>query len=140
MNMSRQHQIFNEYAKPRINNEDDTLIICFDDFGETYRQYYQIVMKGNIRGEDCYVLIRENDDNDWMTYAPCEFIDENKARLASEPQDEEKLRNDGHLYTTPMIDACGYASRMEFDWISKNFFDDINFYWDDMYMDEMIEE
>ena len=43
------------------------------------------------------------------------------------------------VFNTPMLTSIGYAARMEFDKIDKEYYDNIMKYWDDINMEETME-
>ena len=118
-NISPQKQKFIDYCKDKIEDLGDVEIYN-EDYEENI-QYHKLMHTEGIREfEDLYIVA------DFDNY-------ENENLIAI--NDENKI-----VINTPMIDCNGYAGTMQFDKIDKKFYDQLMDYWDDIYMDEMIEE
>lgn len=111
--ISPQKQKFIEFCKDKIEDLGD---IEIDE-----QQYHKLMHTEGIREfEDLYIVA------DLDNY-------ENENLIAI--NNENKI-----VINTPMIDCNGYAGTMQFDKIDKKFYDQLMDFWDDIYMDEMIEE
>lgn len=118
-NISPQKQKFIDYCKDKIEDLGDVEI--YDEDYEENIQYHKLMHTEGIREfEDLYIIA------DFDNY-------ENENLIAI--NNENKI-----VINTPMIDCNGYAGTMQFDKIDKKFYDQLMDYWDDLYMDETIEE
>lgn len=118
-NISPQKQKFIDYCKDKIEDLGDVEI--YDEDYEENIQYHKLMHTEGIREfEDLYIIA------DFDNY-------ENENLIAI--NNENKI-----VINTPMIDCNGYAGTMQFDKIDKKFYDQLMDYWDDLYMDEIIEE
>lgn len=111
--ISPQKQKFIDYCKDKIEDLGD---IEIDD-----QQYHKLMHTEGIREFEDLYIIADLDD----------YESENLIAI----NNENKI-----VIDTPMIDQNGYAATMQFDKIDKRFYDILMDYWDDLYMDEMIEE
>ena len=112
-NISPQKRKFIEYCKDKIIEDMGTLEIDETD--------YNIIMHTEgIREFEDLRIIADFEDPDFDVLMAID-------------------KNNKVVINSRMIDANGYAATMEFDQIDKAYYDMILKYWDDIYMDEMIE-
>lgn len=111
--ISPQKQKFIDYCKDKIEDLGD---IEIDD-----QQYHKLMHTEGIREFEDLYIIADLDD----------YESENLIAINNENE---------IVIDTPMIDQNGYAGTMQFDKIDKRFYDILMDYWDDLYMDEVIEE
>lgn len=116
--ISPQKQKFIDYCKDKIKDLGD--IEIYDETAEENVQYHKIMHTEGIR-----------EFNDLYIVANFEEYDENLKAINS----ENKM-----VIDTPMIDCNGYAATMQFDEIDQEYYHTLLEYWNDLYMDEMIEE
>lgn len=117
--ISPQKQKFIDYCKDKIEDLGDVEI--YDEDYEENIQYHRLMHTEGIREFNDLYIIANFDD----------YENENLIAI----NNENKI-----VINTPMMDCNGYASTMQFDKIDKKFYDQLMDYWDDIYMDEMIEE
>lgn len=117
--ISPQKQKFIDYCKDKIEDLGDVEI--YDEDYEENIQYHKLMHTEGIREFNDLYIIANFDD----------YENENLIAI----NNENKI-----VINTPMMDCNGYASTMQFDKIDKKFYDQLMDYWDDIYMDEMIEE
>lgn len=117
--ISPQRQKFIDYCKDKIEDLGD--IEIYDEDYEENIQYHKLMHTEGIREFNDLYIIANFDD----------YENENLIAI----NNENKI-----VIDTPMIDCNGYAATMQFDKIDKQFYDQLMDYWDDLYMDEMIEE
>lgn len=117
--ISPQKQKFIDYCKDKIEDLGDVEI--YDEDYEENIQYHKLMHTEGIREFNDLYIIANFDD----------YENENLIAI----NNENKI-----VINTPMIDCNGYAGTMQFDKIDKKFYDQLMDYWDDIYMDEMIEE
>ena len=117
--ISPQKQKFIDYCKDKIEDLGD--IEIYDEDYEENVQYHKIMHTEGIREFNDLYIIANFDD----------YENENLIAI----NNENKI-----VINTPMIDCNGYAATMQFDKIDKQFYDQLMDYWDDIYMDEIIEE
>lgn len=117
--ISPQKKKFIEFCKDKIKDLGDVEI--YDETLEENVQYHIIMHTEGIREFNDLYIIANFDD----------YENENLIAI----NNENKI-----VINTPMMDCNGYASTMQFDKIDKKFYDQLMDYWDDIYMDEMIEE
>ena len=117
--ISPQKQKFIDYCKDKIEDLGDTEI--YDEDYEENVQYHKIMHTEGIREFNDLYIIANFDD----------YENENLIAI----NNENKI-----VINTPMIDCNGYAATMQFDKIDKQFYDQLMDFWNDIYMDEMIEE
>lgn len=116
--ISPQKQKFIDYCKDKIEDLGD--IEIYDEDYEENVQYHKIMHTEGIR-----------EFNDLYIVANFEEYDENLKAINS----ENKM-----VIDTPMIDCNGYAATMQFDKIDQEYYHTLLEYWNDLYMDEIIEE
>ena len=116
--ISPQKQKFIEFCKDKIKDLGD--IEIYDETAEENVQYHKIMHTEGIR-----------EFNDLYIVANFEEYDENLKAINS----ENKM-----VIDTPMIDCNGYAATMQFDEIDQEYYHTLLEYWNDLYMDEIIEE
>lgn len=117
-NISPQKQKFIDYCKDKIEDLGD--IEIYDEDYEEDIPYHKLMHTEGIREFDDLYIIANFDD----------YENENLIAI----NNENKI-----VINTPMIDCNGYAATMQFDKIDKQFYDQLMDYWDDIYMDEMID-
>lgn len=110
---SKYKRVFIKYCKDKIK---DLGTVEVDKWHDGDYEDFRVVMIGNIRDKgECKVYV----DDD-------------------EPEGFSFVGEDGTPYWTPMIETPYYAGRMEFTAISRDFYNEILEYWDDLDMDEVI--
>lgn len=116
--ISPQKKKFIEFCKDKIKDLGDVEI--YDETWEENVQYHIIMHTEGIR-----------EFNDLYIVANFEEYDENLKAINS----ENKM-----VIDTPMIDCNGYAATMQFDEIDQEYYHTLLEYWNDLYMDEMIDD
>lgn len=116
--ISPQKKKFIEFCKDKIKDLGD--IEIYDETWEENVQYHKIMHTEGIR-----------EFNDLYIVANFEESDENLKAINS----ENKM-----VIDTPMIDCNGYAATMQFDEIDQEYYHTLLEYWNDLYMDEMIDD
>ena len=116
--ISPQKKKFIEFCKDKIKDLGD--IEIYDETVEENVQYHKIMHTEGIR-----------EFNDLYIVANFEEYDENLKAINS----ENKM-----VIDTPMIDCNGYAATMQFDEIDQEYYHTLLEYWNDLYMDEMIDD
>ena len=116
--ISPQKKKFIEFCKDKIKDLGD--IEIYDETAEENVQYHKIMHTEGIR-----------EFNDLYIVANFEEYDENLKAINS----ENKM-----VIDTPMIDCNGYAATMQFDEIDQEYYHTLLEYWNDLYMDEIIDD
>lgn len=116
--ISPQKQKFIEFCKDKIKDLGD--IEIYDETAEENVQYHKIMHTEGIR-----------EFNDLYIVANFEEYDENLKAI----NNENKM-----VIDTPMIDCNGYAATMQFDEIDQEYYHTLLEYWNDLYMDEIIDD
>lgn len=107
-------KVFMDYCKGKIKTLGEATYI--DTFGEEVT--YPIIMEADIREFSNLRVLLPGEEDDIL--------------LAIDENNQIKINS-------PMLNAIGYAGRMEFKTIDRDFYNDILEWWDDCYMDEIVE-
>lgn len=134
--MTREKQEFEYYCLDRMKLLDNDIPLAYNDDGLIRKFYYKIGLIANIKHRPCYVLYLE-DDFDNLTYVSCEFLDNHREDLLLHVQDKDSLFEQLKIIQT--MNIFQFASMLNFLYIYEEFKDIIDYNWETLNMNSLIE-
>lgn len=134
--MSREHQYFNYYCLDRLKTIDDELPISYKDDGLIRKIYYKIGLIAKIKNTRCFILYTEEDFEN-LTYSSCEFINDHKEDLFLHIQEKRTIKDNIREINT--INIFEFTSLLNFEYIYSEFKDIIDYNWNNLNMDNLVE-
>lgn len=134
--MSKQQEFFNYYCLDRLKLIDNELPLSYIDDGLIRKFYYKIGLISRVKSTISYVLYDEEDFEE-LTYISCEYADDHRESLMLYPQDKETFF--GVVKKIQTINIFQFTSMLNFDYIYSDFKDIIEYNWDTLKMDSLIE-
>ena len=134
--MSREHKYFNYYCLDRLRSMDNELPISYKDDGLIRKIYYKIGLIAKIKNTRCCILYDE-DDFENLVYSSCEFIDNHREELYLNIQDKQTIKENIKEINT--INIFEFTSLLNFEYIYSEFKDIIDYNWNNLNMDSLVE-
>ncbi len=134
--MSKEHQYFNYYCLDRLKTIDDELPISYKDDGLIRKIYYKIGLIAKIKNTRCFILYNEEDFEN-LTYSSCEFINDHKEDLFLHIQEKRTIKDNIKELNT--INIFEFTSLLNFEYIYSEFKDIIDYNWNNLNMDNLVE-
>ena len=134
--MTKEHEYFNYYCLDRMKVLDNELPLAYDDEGLIRKIYYKIGLIAQVKHILSYILYTE-EDFDNLIYIPCEFVDNNKESLFLYPQNKQDLFE--QLKTIQTMNIFQFMSMLTFTYIFEDFKEIVDYNWDNLNMNSLIE-
>ena len=134
--MSKEHQYFNYYFLDILKTIDDELPISYKDDGLIRKIYYKIGLIAKIKNTRCFILYNEEDFEN-LTYSSCEFINDHKEDLFLHIQEKRTIKDNIKELNT--INIFEFTSLLNFEYIYSEFKDIIDYNWNNLNMDNLVE-
>lgn len=134
--MTEQQRQFNYYCLDRIRNFDDELRVAYKDEDTIRKLNYRIGIEARIKHTNCYVLYLEDNFDD-LVYVSKEFVDDHREDLFLHTQEKEVfIQEFKHL---PRINIFQFVSMMTFIYIYEYFKSIIDYNWNYLNLDSLVE-
>lgn len=132
--MSENKELFDNYCLDKFQEEDVLYPIKYRVNDDIIRRVdYNFAFKDKVKGDLCYVLFNEDDEEDvYFTYVPVDCVEENDMVLFVDENTPIRKVKSMTIYE--------YASLLSFKDIYNIIKKDIDKKWDEVGMDELIEE
>lgn len=134
--MSKEHTYFNYYCLDRIKSIDNDLPVSYKDDGLIRKIYYKIGLIAKIKNSRCFVLYQE-DDFENLVYSTCEFVNDNKEDLLLNVQEKSTVKENFKEINT--INIFEFVSMLNFEFIYNEFKDIVDYNWNNLNMDNLVE-
>lgn len=136
-----------------MNNQENVLLttmgLLMENDARDYKKIFQDYCKDRITNLGKIELpdaIWEDEMNTWDIVMTADAIREfSDLRIINniELNEDDNLiaidKDNNIVFNTPMLTSIGYAARMEFDKIDKEYYDNLMKYWDNIDMEEIME-
>ena len=134
--MSREHKYFNYYCLDRLKSIDNDLPISYKDDGLIRKIYYKIGLIAKIKNIRCCILYTEEDFEN-LVYSSCEFIDDHREDLYLNIQDKQTIKDNIREINT--MNIFEFTSLLNFEYIFSEFKEIIDYNWNNLDMDNLVE-
>ena len=134
--MTKEHKYFDYYCLDRLKSIDDELPVSYKDDGMIRKIYYKKGLQAKVKNTPCFILYTE-DDFENLIYASCDYINEHMEQLLLYPQEKEDLFSEIKQIQT--INIFEFTSMLNFMYIYSNFKDIVDYNWENLGMDSLIE-
>ena len=138
MNNTRQHEEFECYCLDRSKPLTEEIPITYNDGSIIRKILYKIGLKAKIKHHECFILYTESDaDLDQFIYIDVDKFYDNQCRFfndilhVNEVQELLKRRNSINIFE--------FTSLLEFEYIYEDFKSIIEYNWNSLEMDSLIE-
>lgn len=131
-------ETFEFYCLDRLKPVSEELNITYRDDGLIRKLYYQIGLRAKIKHVDCFILYTSSDDDlDALVFMPVDYFFDNQARLMlSTIEKEEYMQIVKHINT---INIFEFVSLLDFTYIYDDFKQFVEYNWQILNMDSLIE-
>ena len=134
--MTREQSYFNYYCLDRLKPLGDELSIAYNDDGYIRKVQYHFCLKAKIKNKYCYVFYKDDNYEEFI-YASVDYIDENYENLMLNVQNKLELFD--FIKTIKTMTIFEFTSLLTFTYIYSDFKDLIDYNWDALNMDKLIE-
>lgn len=115
---------------------DDELPVSYKDDGLIRKIYYKIGMIARIKNTLSYILYTE-DSFENLVYVSCEYVDNHREHLMLYPQPKNELFD--IIKTIQTMNIFQFLSLLNFTYIYEEFKDIVDYNWDNLNMNMLIE-
>lgn len=136
--MTRQRNEFNCYCLDRCKPVFDEILLAYNDGVVVKKVNYKIGLRTNIKHVDCLLLYTETDiDLERLVYIATENFYDNQRRFYNEVLSIEEMKSIfKHIAT---INIFEFTSLLDFNYIYEDFKDLIDYNWENLNMDGLID-
>ena len=136
--ITRQHQEFNYYCLDRLKPLSEEVPITYNDGNIIRKILYKVGLRTNIKHQDCFVLYTESDEDlDCFIYIATDKFYDYQSRFFNEVFSLSEIKDIIKKLTT--INIFEYTSLLDFTYIYNDFKELIDFNWNNLDMDNLIE-
>lgn len=136
--MTKAKEIFNYYCIDKIKPIEEELVISYKDDEVIRKVYFKLALRAKIKKVDCFILYTASDEDlETFVYLPADIYYDNCERFYLDviPKDEY-MRDFKRLYT---INVFEFTSLLDFQWIYDSFKRFVEYNWNTLHMDSLIE-
>lgn len=134
--MTREHSYFNYYCLDRLKPLGHELTIAYNDDGYIRKVSYHFGLRAKVKNRECYIFYTEDNYEDFI-YAPVDYIDEHYESLMLNVQNKEELFS--YIKSINTMNIFEFTSLLLFSYIYSDFKDLIDYNWDVLKMNDLIE-
>lgn len=136
--LTRQHQEFNYYCLDRCKPVAEEFPITYNDGFIIKKIRYKVGLRTQIKHQDCFVLYTESDDDlEGFTYIAAEIFYDYQQRFFNDIFSLEEIKE--LIKTLRTINIFEYTSLLEFTYIYDDFKEFVEYNWNTLDMDNLIE-
>lgn len=136
--LTRQHQEFNYYCLDRCKPITEEIPITYNDGNIIRKILYKVGLRTKIKHQDCFVLYTESDDDlECFTYIAAEIFYDYQQRFFNDIFSIEEVKE--LIKTLKTINIFEYTSLLEFTYIYDEFKEFVEYNWNTLDMDNLIE-
>ena len=136
--LTRQHQEFNYYCLDRCKPVSEEFPITYNDGNIIRKIRYKVGLRTKIKHQDCFVLYTESDDDlENFTYIAAEIFYEYQQRFFNDIFPLSEIKD--LVKTLKTINIFEYTSLLEFTYIYDDFREFVEYNWNALDMDNLIE-
>lgn len=131
-------ETFEYYCLDRIKPVSEELNITYRDDGLIRKLYYKIGLRAKVKHVDCFILYTSTDDDlDTFVFIPVDYFFDNQARLMLSVIDKEEYMQIIKRINT--INIFEFVSLLDFMYIYDDFKEFVEYNWQVLNMDSLIE-
>ena len=134
--MSKEQEYFNYYCLDKIKSLDNDFPISYSDDGYIRKVYYKLGLIAQVKKTICYILYTEDNFED-LIYIPEEYVLEHEQDLRLKTQNKEELFEVLKIVQT--MNIFQFLSMLNFMYIYQDFKDIVDYNWDNLNMNTLIE-
>ena len=136
--MTRQKQEFDYYCLDRCKPIFDEIVVVYNDGSVIRKVLYKIGLRANIKHVDCLLLYTASDaDLEKLVYIATDTFYDNQRRFFTDVLSNEEMKNLFKQLIT--INIFEYTSLLDFNYIYDEFKELVEYNWDALNMDNLIE-
>ena len=136
--LTRQHQEFNYYCLDRCKPVSEEFPITYNDGNIIRKIRYKVGLRTKIKHQDCFVLYTEADDDlEYFKYIAAEIFYEYQQRFFNDIFPLSEIKD--LVKTLKTINIFEYTSLLEFTYIYDDFREFVEYNWNALDMDNLIE-
>ena len=136
--MTRQQQEFDYYCLDRCKPIFDDIVVAYDNGASIKKVMYKIGLRANIKHVDCLLLYTESDDDlEKLIYITTDAFYDNQQRFFTDILSEEEMKDIFRQLVT--INIFEYTSLLDFNYIYDEFKELVEYNWQALNMDNLIE-
>lgn len=136
--MTRQQKEFDCYCLDRCKPIFDDIVFAYDDGAVIKKIQYKIGLRANIKHVDCLLLYTESDaDLEKLVYIPTDLFYDNQQRFFTDVFSVDEMTELFRQLLT--INIFEYASLLDFNYIYDEFKELVEYNWEALDMDNLIE-
>ena len=135
---SKEHEYFNYYCLDKIKPLQEELIISYDEDGLIRKFYYKIGLYAKVKNTYCYILYSEDDNTlENLIYLSQDYLNNNREYiLLNILSKSEYMEN---IKSIPTMNIFEFTSLLNFTYIYDEFKSLIDYNWDTLNMNSLIE-
>ena len=136
--MERPIDVFNYYCLDRIKPITEELYITYSDDGLLRKTYYKIGLIAFVKKIDCFVLYTATDEDlNAFIFIPVEFFYDNYQHFMTDIISKDEFKNSIRMVHT--INIFEFASLLDFTYIYNEFKELLEYNWEALNMNQLIE-
>lgn len=136
--MTKEKQEFDYYCLDRLKAIGEDFPLAYTDGSVVRKLYYKIGLRASIKRQDCFILYTATEDDlEGFTFIPTEVFYNNQKRFYTEILTTTEVKE--LIKKLPAINIFEFVSLLDFVNIYSEFKELVDYNWENLNMDSLIE-
>lgn len=136
--MTKEKQEFDYYCLDRLKTIGEDFPLAYTDGSVVRKLYYKIGLRANIKRQDCFILYTATEDDlEGFTFIPTDIFYNNQKRFYTEILTTTEVKE--LMKKLPAINIFEFVSLLDFINIYSEFKELVDYNWENLNMDSLIE-
>ena len=136
--MTKEKQEFDYYCLDRLKAIGEDFPLAYTDGSVVRKLYYKIGLRASIKRQDCFILYTATEDDlEGFTFIPTDVFYNNQKRFYTEILTTTEVKE--LMKKLPTINIFEFVSLLDFINIYSEFKELVDYNWENLNMDSLIE-
>lgn len=136
--MTKEKQEFDYYCLDRLKAIGEDFPLAYTDGSVVRKLYYKIGLRASIKRQDCFILYTATEDDlEGFTFIPTDIFYNNQKRFYTEILTTTEVKE--LMKKLPTINIFEFVSLLDFINIYSEFKELVDYNWENLNMDSLIE-
>lgn len=136
--MTKEKQEFDYYCLDRLKAIGEDFPLTYTDGSVVRKLYYKIGLRASIKRQDCFILYTATEDDlEGFTFIPTDIFYNNQKRFYTEILTTTEVKE--LMKKLPAINIFEFVSLLDFINIYSEFKELVDYNWENLNMDSLIE-
>lgn len=136
--MTKEKQEFDYYCLDRLKTIGEDFPLAYTDGSVVRKLYYKIGLRASIKRQDCFILYTATEDDlEGFTFIPTDAFYNNQKRFYTEILTTTEVKE--LMKKLPSINIFEFVSLLDFINIYSEFKELVDYNWENLNMDSLIE-